>query len=47
MANLVMFGAGLVAGIVLDALLEKRVVTEVEKLHTYVAAEFQKLAAKL
>ena len=47
MPNLVAFVVGLAVGVVLEAFLEKRVVAEVQKLHVYVAGEFQKLAAKL
>ncbi|HUZ46025.1 MAG TPA: hypothetical protein VMW54_05260 [Terriglobia bacterium] len=47
MPNLVVFLVGFAVGVVLNVFLEKRAVAEVQKLHTYVAGEFQKLAAKL
>jgi len=47
MPYLLTFVCGLAAGVVLNALLEKRAVGEIQKLHVFVAAELQKLAAKL
>ena len=41
------FLSGLAAGVVLDLLLEKRAIEEIRKLQAFVAAEFQKLSAKL
>jgi hypothetical protein len=47
MPYLLTFVCGLAAGVVLNAVFEKRAVEEIQKLHAFVAAELQKLAAKL
>ena len=47
MPYLLAFLGGVVTGVVLNKFLEKRVVKEIQKLHALVAAELQKLAAKL
>lgn len=47
MAYLLTFLSGLATGVVLDALLEKRVVDEIQTLRAFMAAELEKLAAKL
>ncbi|MCL5671583.1 MAG: hypothetical protein M1423_09875 [Acidobacteria bacterium] len=47
MPYFVAFVCGVATGVVLDTLLEKRVVGEIQKLHASMATELQKLAAKL
>jgi hypothetical protein len=47
MSYVLTFLSGFALGVVLNRLLEKRAVEEIQKLRLFVAAELQKLAAKL